>query len=64
MINQKKKFHILTSAATGFSGSDGSCGTGTAAASEHSAMAIKIKHFHDIVCIFVFVFCEEILVNN
>lgn len=31
-----------------------SCGTGTAIASEHSAMAINGKHFHDSVCILEF----------
>lgn len=43
---------ILTASATGLGASGDSCGTGTAIANEHSAMAIKAKHFHDMVCIF------------
>lgn len=49
---------LLTLAVIGLSGgsSDNPCGTGTAAANEHNAMAIKIKYFHDIICIFVYIF--------
>lgn len=44
--------NLLTASARGLGASaKSSCGTGTANASEHSAMAIKARHFH--VCILV-----------
>lgn len=43
-IKQMASFFLLTSSATGLgASSDSSCGTGTAAANEHNAMAIKTK---------------------
>lgn len=62
LVHEHTKVHklkhwidLLTFNATGLSGgsSDNSCGTGTAAANAHSAMVIKTKYFHDIICIFV-----------
>lgn len=57
-IEEKIEKNVLTSAAVarGLGASGDSCGTGTAMASEHSVMAIKAKHFHDSVCILVYLF--------
>lgn len=51
----KTKLKQLT-ARSGLGASSVSCGTGTAMASEHSATAINAAHFHENVCILVYLF--------
>lgn len=65
LFNLQRTILILTASATGLgASSDVSCGTGTAVASEHSAMAIKAKHFHDMACILVSICYNQISVRR